>query len=115
MPRPDTKPADVPGLPKEKRLKLIDPSGNAPGADAFRWFFYASNPPWNSTRHSLSNVRALRKRRSSEFRNVYSFFTIYANIDGWDPMITYKEKTSELDEWLNELLARTATSTTREA
>ena len=37
------------------------PATPAPGADAFRWFFYASSPPWSTTRHSLSNVRALQK------------------------------------------------------
>ena len=30
------------------------PTTPAPGADAFRWFFYASSPPWTNTRHSLS-------------------------------------------------------------
>ena len=62
-----------------------DPSTPAPGADAFRWFFYASSPPWSNTRHSLSNVRALQKEFLVKLRNVYSFFTIYANIDGFDP------------------------------
>ena len=57
----------------------------APGADAFRWFFYASNPPWNPTRHSLARVRAAQRELPLKLRNVYSFFTIYANIDGFDP------------------------------
>ncbi len=57
----DVKPVEVPRLPADERVTIEDPSSPAPGADAFRWFFYASNPPWSNTRHSLSNVRALQK------------------------------------------------------
>ena len=81
----DTPASDVPQLPERQRVSLADPSTPAPGADAFRWFFLASNPPWNSTRHSLGNVRALQKEFPLKLRSVYSFFTIYANIDGFDP------------------------------
>ena len=56
----------------------------APGADAFRWFFYIS-PPWNNTRHSLAGVRTSQKEFLITLYNVYGFFTIYANIDGFDP------------------------------
>jgi isoleucyl-tRNA synthetase len=78
-------PNDVPRLPKEQRVYVEDPATPAPGADAFRWFFYASSPPWTNTRHSLTNVRAYQKEYAIKLRNVYSFFTIYANIDGFDP------------------------------
>ncbi len=81
----DIKPSDVPRLPHEQRVTIEDPATPAPGADAFRWFFYASSPPSSSTRHSLSNVRALQKEFAVKLRNVYSFFTIYANIDGFRP------------------------------
>jgi isoleucyl-tRNA synthetase len=81
----DVMPVAVPRLPAEERVVIEDPSTPAPGADAFRWFFYASSPPWSATRHSLSNVRALQKEFAVKLRNVYSFFTIYANIDGFDP------------------------------
>src|SRR5690606_16754880 len=79
------KPADVPRLPVEQRIFVEDPSRPAPGADAFRWFFYASSPPWTATRHSLTNVRLAQKDFLIKLRNVYSFFVIYANIDGFDP------------------------------
>jgi isoleucyl-tRNA synthetase len=81
----DIKPADVPRLPREERVTIEDPSTPAPGADAFRWFFYAASPPWSATRHSLSNVRALQKEFAVKLRNVYAFFTIYANIDQFRP------------------------------
>jgi isoleucyl-tRNA synthetase len=99
----DIKPADVPRLPHEERVTIEDPSTSAPGADAFRWFFYAASPPWSATRHSLSNVRALQKEFAVKLRNVYSFFTIYANIDqfrpGAVPAVARKEQ-PELDRWI---------------
>ncbi|MDH5566922.1 MAG: isoleucine--tRNA ligase [Myxococcales bacterium] len=78
-------PREVPGLPPEARVWVDDPNSPAPGADAFRWFFYASNPPWNPTRHSLGAVRATQRELPLKLRNVYAFFTIYAGIDGFDP------------------------------
>lgn len=78
-------PNDVPRLPQDERVTIEDPSTAAPGADAFRWFFYASSPPWTNTRHSLTNVRAEQKEFAIKLRNVYSFFTIYATIDGFSP------------------------------
>ncbi|HVJ89027.1 MAG TPA: isoleucine--tRNA ligase [Labilithrix sp.] len=98
----DVKPVEVPRLPNNERVTVFDPMTPAPGADAFRWFFYASNPPWSNTRHSLSNVRALQKETLVKLRNVYSFFTIYANIDGFDPTEPPSEpkKRSEIDRWI---------------
>ncbi len=77
--------AVVSRLPGDARIWVEDPGSPAPGADAFRWFFFAANPPWNSTRHSLAGVRALQRELPLKLRNVYAFFTIYANIDGFDP------------------------------
>jgi isoleucyl-tRNA synthetase len=109
------KPVDVPWLPREERVTLEDPETPAPGADAFRWFFYASSPPWSATRHALSNVRALQKEFAIKLRNVYSFFTIYANIDGYRPESTAGgrgETRPELDRWIRSELARTTRDVT---
>ena len=98
----DVAPVEVPRLPKNERVSVVDPTTAAPGADAFRWFFFASNPPWSNTRHSLSNVRALQKETLVKLRNVYSFFTIYANIDGFDPSLaaSHPRERPELDRWM---------------
>ncbi|MEO7035398.1 MAG: class I tRNA ligase family protein [Polyangiaceae bacterium] len=80
-----TMPQEVPRAAFNQRVTAEDPHTPAPGADAFRWFFYASSPPWSNTRHSLRNVRTLQKDFLIKIRNVYSFFTIYANIDAWSP------------------------------
>ena len=96
-------PNDVARLPGEHRLTLASKNGSAPGADAFRWFFFAANPPWSPTRHSLTNVRMLQKELPLKLRNVYSFFTIYANIDGFDPVTMPGRLVAErglLDRWI---------------
>ncbi|HEY2516038.1 MAG TPA: isoleucine--tRNA ligase [Polyangiaceae bacterium] len=102
----DVKPVEVPRLPATERISIADPSSPAPGADAFRWFFFASNPPWSNTRHSLSNVRALQKEFLIKLRNVYSFYVIYANIDGLPPDGA-QASPSELDRWILSELAIT--------
>ncbi len=60
------------------------------GADALRWFFYSSTNPWTSARFSRPAVRESQKEFLIKLRNVYSFFTLYANIDGFDPEISSK-------------------------
>jgi isoleucyl-tRNA synthetase len=116
-----TRPVDVthPLTPADVRVTLEDETTPAPGSDAFRWFFYASSPPWTNTRHSLTNVRTLQKDFLIKLRNVYSFFTIYANIDGWSPTEPAhagrpaKER-ALLDRWMLSELSLT-TRTVREA
>lgn len=102
---PDTRPAEVPSLPVSARA-WIEPEGAfAPGADAFRWFFYASSPPWSNTRHSLGNVRGTQKELPIKLRAVYSFFVTYANIDGFDPkrdegLRRPTRDRAQLDRWI---------------
>jgi isoleucyl-tRNA synthetase len=101
----DVKPNEVPHLAKEKRVAVEVEGIPSPGADAFRWFFFASNPPWNSTRHSLSNVRSLQKELPIKLRSVYSFFVTYSNIDDFNPEKDEKSKRAVkdrpiLDRWI---------------
>ncbi len=107
-------PVEVPSLPAERRVAVFDPATPAPGADAFRWFFYASSPPWTNTRHSLKNVRALQKDFHVKLRNVFSFFTIYANIDGYSPAIEAPPvaERPELCRWVLSELALTVRDVT---
>ena len=103
-------PSEVPWLPDAERVTIESPVSAAPGADAFRWFFLASSPPWNTRRHSLANVRAIQKDFPLKLRNVYSFFTIYANIDGFDPAEHKGQSVAQralLDRWILSELALT--------
>lgn len=94
----DVKVVEVPRLSAKTRLTIEDPTTPAPGADGFRWFFYASSPPWSNVRHSLSNVRAMQKDFQVKLRNVYSFFTIYADIDGWSPALDNQSESGDVFE-----------------
>jgi isoleucyl-tRNA synthetase len=111
----DVKPVEVPWIDQAERVTIKDPNTTAPGADAFRWFFYAASPPWSATRHSLANVRTLQKEFAVKLRNVYSFFTIYAGIDGFDPKTAGGAASAaapELDRWIRSELAITVRDVT---
>jgi isoleucyl-tRNA synthetase len=55
------------------------------GADALRWYLFANSPPWTSIRYSEEAIKDSIPEFLLRLWNVYSFFTIYANIDGFDP------------------------------
>ena len=85
------------------------------GADAFRWFFLAGAAPWANKRHSLQNVRAAAREFPLKLRNVYSFFTIYAEIDGFDPRTDRGRPVPErpaLDRWILSHLEETTAGVT---
>ncbi|MBI2423724.1 MAG: isoleucine--tRNA ligase [Candidatus Hydrogenedentes bacterium] len=54
-------------------------------ADALRWSFIAKNPPTSSTRLSDRIVEESQRELLMTWYNVYSFFVIYASLDGFDP------------------------------
>ena len=55
------------------------------GADALRWFFYSGQPPWTAIRYREQSIRESIPEFLLRLWNVFSFFTIYAEIDGFDP------------------------------
>jgi isoleucyl-tRNA synthetase len=98
------------------------------GADALRWYFFANQPPWTSIRYSEQAIKETIPEFLLRLWNVYSFFVIYANIDGFDPaaeiagdagQLTPDElatgrsyrpprERGELDRWILSELNRTA-------
>jgi len=58
---------------------------NRYGADALRWYFFSNQPPWTSIRYSEQAIREAIPEFLLTLWNCYSFFVIYANIDGFDP------------------------------
>ena len=58
---------------------------NAYGADALRWYFLAGQPPWTSIRYNERAIRESVPEFLLRLWNVYSFFVIYARIDGFNP------------------------------
>ena len=57
------------------------------GADALRWYFFANQPPWNSIIYAEQSIKDSIPEFLLRLWNVFSFFTIYAEIDGFDPRI----------------------------
>ncbi|TWT37528.1 Isoleucine--tRNA ligase [Posidoniimonas corsicana] len=55
------------------------------GADALRWYLFANQPPWTSIRYSEQAIKDSIPEFLLRLWNCYSFFVIYANIDGFDP------------------------------
>ncbi|TVP98768.1 MAG: isoleucine--tRNA ligase [Planctomycetaceae bacterium] len=55
------------------------------GADALRWFFFSGQPPWTAIRYREQSIRESIPEFLLRLYNVFSFFTIYAEIDGFDP------------------------------
>jgi isoleucyl-tRNA synthetase len=98
---------------------------DAYGADALRWYFFANQAPWNSIVYSERTIRDSIPEFLLRLWNVFSFFTIYAEIDRFDPTegiecpgqltpeqlasaTTYRrvDQRSEIDRWiLSELSA----------
>jgi isoleucyl-tRNA synthetase len=71
------------------------------GADAVRWYFYASSAPWKDKRLSKEGVAEYLGTLET-LRNVYSFFALYAGIDQFDP-VKHKASSGErapLDRWI---------------
>jgi isoleucyl-tRNA synthetase len=57
----------------------------AHGADAFRWYLYTASPPGQERRFSSDLVGEVIRTFTLTLWNVYSFFTTYAMLDGWQP------------------------------
>ncbi|MBI3971620.1 MAG: isoleucine--tRNA ligase [Chloroflexi bacterium] len=55
------------------------------GADATRWFMYASGPPYQPRRFSHDLVADVLRQFMLTLWNTYAFFVTYANLDGWRP------------------------------
>jgi isoleucyl-tRNA synthetase len=72
------------------------------GADPLRWFLYASSPIWLPKKFSMEPVTDVARKVLGTLRNVFSFFTLYANIDAFDPRrhsVPAAERTL-MDRWL---------------
>jgi len=72
------------------------------GADAIRWYMLTNAQPWDNLKFDESGVDEVRRKFFGTLYNTYSFFALYANIDGFNPE-TDMAKTaapSELDRWI---------------
>jgi isoleucyl-tRNA synthetase len=67
------------------------------GADALRWYFFANQPPWTSIRYSERAIKESIPEFLLKLWHVYSFFVIYATIDGFDPAASLAGDAGELE------------------
>lgn len=72
------------------------------GADAFRWYYFTSQQPWSGYRFSVDTVGESVRKFLLTLWNTYGFYTLYANVDGFDHStgeLPVAER-SQLDRWL---------------
>ncbi|MBS1558002.1 MAG: isoleucine--tRNA ligase [Bacteroidetes bacterium] len=73
------------------------------GADVLRWYMIENAPPWDNLKFDFSGVEETQRRFFGTLQNTYSFFALYANIDGFikDEMNTVAyAKLTHLDQWI---------------
>ena len=96
---------DKNGQKMSKRLgNAIDPFDmiDKYSADAVRWYMISNSNPWDNLKFDEEGVAEVKRKFFGTLENIYSFFSLYANIDGFK----YKEghidvKTRpELDRWI---------------
>ena len=72
------------------------------GADATRWYMISNANPWDNLKFDVEGIEEVRRKFFGTLYNTYSFFALYANLDGF----TYAEaevpleKRPEIDRWI---------------
>jgi isoleucyl-tRNA synthetase len=82
----------------------VDPFGliTKYGADATRWYLVSQSPVWRPTLFDEDGIGEVQRKFFSTLMNTYSFFALYANIDGFDysePSVPVAER-AEIDRWI---------------
>ena len=96
---------DKEGKKMSKRLgNAIDPFETLDeyGADATRWYMISNANPWDNLKFDLEGVAEVRRKFFGTLYNTYSFFALYANIDGFstkEEEVPLEDRT-ELDRWI---------------
>lgn len=100
---------DKNGNKMSKRLgNAVDPFGAIEkfGSDPLRWYMITNSSPWDNLKFDTDGVDEVRRKFFGTLYNTYSFFALYANVDGF----TYSEadvpmnERPEIDRWILSLL-----------
>ena len=97
---------DKNGNKMSKRLgNAVDPFQTIEkyGADATRWYMIANAAPWDNLKFDSEGIEGVQRKLFGTLYNTYSFFSLYANVDGF--VVNEKDQTSvesriELDKWI---------------
>ena len=96
---------DKNGQKMSKRLgNAVDPFETLAtyGPDATRWYMIANAQPWENLKFDIAGVDEVRRKFFGTLYNTYSFFALYANVDGFtfaEEEIPVNER-AELDQWI---------------
>ena len=99
---------DKNGNKMSKRLgNAVDPFGalNTYGADPVRWYMLTNSSPWENLKFDPDGVDEIRRKFFGTLYNTYSFFALYANVDGYEPNKAGKadfkgKEFTEIDRWI---------------
>lgn len=72
------------------------------GADAVRYYMMTNSEPWDNLKFDPNGVDEIRRKFFGTLYNTYSFFALYANVDGFDPSVAEiaLNKRTEIDRWI---------------
>jgi isoleucyl-tRNA synthetase len=96
------------GQKMSKRLgNAVDPFETLSkyGPDATRWYMITNAQPWDNLKFDESGITEAHRKFFGTWYNTYSFFALYANIDGFDFESKTVEKRPEMDRWILSKLA----------
>ena len=93
------------GVKMSKRIgNVIDPFECIAtyGADAVRWYMITNSSPWDNLSFDLAGVKEVTSQFFMKLQQAYAFFTMYANVDGFnyeEDDLAYTER-PDFDRWL---------------
>lgn len=94
---------DKNGQKMSKRLgNAIDPFETLQkyGPDATRWYMISNANPWENLKFDLEGIDEVRRKFFGTLYNTYSFFSLYANVDGFNYSEKEVENKPEIDRWI---------------
>ncbi len=94
---------DKNGQKMSKRLgNAIDPFETLQkyGPDATRWYMISNANPWENLKFDLEGIDEVRRKFFGTLYNTYSFFSLYANVDGFNYSEKEVENRPEIDRWI---------------
>ena len=100
---------DKNGNKMSKRLgNAVDPFSTIEeyGSDPLRWYMITNASPWDNIKFDIDGMDEVRRKFFGTLYNTYSFFVLYANVDGFDysqPDVPMNER-PEIDRWILSLL-----------
>ena len=96
---------DAKGIKMSKHIgNVVNPFSEIEknGADAVRFYMLTNTQPWDNLKYDPKGVEEIRRKFFGTLYNTYSFFALYANVDGFDtelPQVPFAER-PEIDRWI---------------